>query len=603
MPANSISHFLQTNQSSAVKRKSDDASSAEAAQSPGAGFESVLRDIRRSRIDQNIAAPSGKKLPTGDLQKFALGPNVKIITPRTPPPDEQSLLDFARAEGIDGALLELIMGKKDASPKSPDSSAPDPLSPSDGLGPIPAISFSALVQAPIGFTADLMHTPIQDPVATTAAAVATAPVAIAPVAIAPVAIAPVAIAAAGAPGTNTLIPTAAASDQGEARLPGSERVAANPFAGVLEPTGTTVPDRSGLPLPSAGAALNSVDTRAMFSSGTPSGRGKPADAPATADGSVTEIPAQPGTDNSVLTDRSGLPQRLAGTTAGDSPSDPVNPGPNRDGQMPVEAAANGDKGSPAQTELLEYEQGQGQEGPAKDTLHEGMANLLRQENQKPGKAKPGGSPGAILRETDAPATAAAQMHWAVGATGDSAGAVTPQNHSQALGAVTQELDLGTAAPAHEESMQDDYFRRSEQYQMLSDRVSEAIGQRLSAQIAKGVWQVNLQLSPRHLGKIDIRLGMRGTGTIDAEFNTSQQSTRDLLLNGLPKLKEVMAQSGLDLSRMDVRHEGASANGGNAHTRQPLPAAAQLVLPDQQVAATQIAPHTARVGADGLDVMV
>jgi len=152
-------------------------------------------------------------------------------------------------------------------------------------------------------------------------------------------------------------------------------------------------------------------------------------------------------------------------------------------------------------------------------------------------------------------------------------------------------------------MQEGYFRRSEQYQMLSDRVSEAIGQRLSAQIAKGVWQVSLQLSPRHLGKIDIRLGMRGTGTIDAEFNTSQQSTRDLLLNGLPKLKEVMALSGMDLSRMDVRHEGASTTGGNPQPRQPLPAAAQADLPPQQVPAAQIAPHTARIGADGLDVMV
>ena len=149
MPANSISPFLQTNQSSAVKRGSDNTSSAEAAQSPGAGFQSVLRDIRRSGSGQNIAAPAGKKLPTGDLQKFALGPNVKIITPRTPPPDEQSLLAFARAEGIDGALLELIMGKKGASPKSSDSSAPDPVSPSGGLDQIQAIALSALAQAPI----------------------------------------------------------------------------------------------------------------------------------------------------------------------------------------------------------------------------------------------------------------------------------------------------------------------------------------------------------------------------------------------------------------------------------------------------------------------
>jgi len=97
--------------------------------------------------------------------------------------------------------------------------------------------------------------------------------------------------------------------------------------------------------------------------------------------------------------------------------------------------------------------------------------------------------------------------------------------------------------------------------------------------------------------------MRGSGTIDAEFNASQPHTQDLLLNGLPRLKEIMAESGVELARTEVKHEGASAHGGNPRARQSLPAASPVELSSLQAPAAQSAPHIARIGADGLDVLV
>ena len=43
---------------------------------------------------------------------------------------------------------------------------------------------------------------------------------------------------------------------------------------------------------------------------------------------------------------------------------------------------------------------------------------------------------------------------------------------------------------------------------LKEKLGKVLGERLSAQIARGEWSLRLQLSPAHLGAIDIRLQMR-----------------------------------------------------------------------------------------------
>ena len=125
-----MNNLQSINQSSATKSKADSQASLDTAHSLGMGFESVLQDVRRSGNGQDIATATGKKMPPGaELQKYALGPRVKIITSSDPAPDEQSLIAFARAEGIDESLLKLIMGQKDAPAESaaPASDPADPL--------------------------------------------------------------------------------------------------------------------------------------------------------------------------------------------------------------------------------------------------------------------------------------------------------------------------------------------------------------------------------------------------------------------------------------------------------------------------------------------
>ena len=171
----------------------------------------------------------------------------------------------------------------------------------------------------------------------------------------------------------------------------------------------------------------------------------------------------------------------------------------------------------------------------------------------------------------------------------------------------QLLDVSNPLPMREETLQEAYFRRSEQNQIAADKLAEAIGQRLSAQIEKGIWQVNLQLRPAHLGKIDIRLTMQGKGNISAEFNASEVQTKDLLNSGLPRLREIFAQSGIDLSTMQAQHDAATGHSDNPAPRQPATPASQgqpgRETVGETVARPQAPPKLGYVGRDGLDITV
>ena len=115
--------------------------------------------------------------------------------------------------------------------------------------------------------------------------------------------------------------------------------------------------------------------------------------------------------------------------------------------------------------------------------------------------------------------------------------------------------------AAEQAARSDLDMRAEQYDKLSQRLAEALGQRLSAQIARGDWKVEMALRPKDLGNIDIQLQMN-RGELQASFSASQMATRDLIAEGLPKLREVLAQLGMEVASVDVNVRQESQHGGN-----------------------------------------
>ncbi len=104
-------------------------------------------------------------------------------------------------------------------------------------------------------------------------------------------------------------------------------------------------------------------------------------------------------------------------------------------------------------------------------------------------------------------------------------------------------------------------QRAENYQLLADRLGQALGQRLQSQIERGEWKMQMRLDPASLGRIDLELQMR-SGGLDAVFRSDNPLTRELITQGLPKLRDSLSQSGTAVANVWVNGDSARQSGGN-----------------------------------------
>ncbi|MFM7632385.1 MAG: flagellar hook-length control protein FliK [Betaproteobacteria bacterium] len=160
--------------------------------------------------------------------------------------------------------------------------------------------------------------------------------------------------------------------------------------------------------------------------------------------------------------------------------------------------------------------------------------------------------------------------------------------------------------AAEQAARTDLDLRAEQYDKLSQRLAEALGQRLAAQIARGDWKVEMALRPKDLGNIDIELHMR-RGELQASFSASQLGTRDLIAEGLPKLREVLTQLGMEVASVDVNVRQESQHGGNPTPGKQSAGVAGVGSRrsvDEPSATSALPPaRSTASSSDGLDVLV
>ncbi len=108
--------------------------------------------------------------------------------------------------------------------------------------------------------------------------------------------------------------------------------------------------------------------------------------------------------------------------------------------------------------------------------------------------------------------------------------------------------------------------RAAQIQDLADKLGKAMGERLQEQLERGEWKLQLKLNPAHLGKIDVELDM-GTSGLDAVFKTDNPLTRELIAQGMPKLKDSLSQTGMTVANVWVNSENQRESGGNSTPRQ------------------------------------
>ena len=96
---------------------------------------------------------------------------------------------------------------------------------------------------------------------------------------------------------------------------------------------------------------------------------------------------------------------------------------------------------------------------------------------------------------------------------------------------------------------------------LANKLGHELGERLQEQMERGQWRLHLKLNPGHLGQIDVELDMHAGG-LDAIFKTDNMLTKELITQGMSRLKDSLAQSGTAVADVWVNSESKRESGGN-----------------------------------------
>lgn len=159
-------------------------------------------------------------------------------------------------------------------------------------------------------------------------------------------------------------------------------------------------------------------------------------------------------------------------------------------------------------------------------------------------------------------------------------------------------DLSAAAPA--EDARQEMLRRQDDYTQLSRQLTDALGKRLTAQIQRGSWHVEMELHPKSLGRVEVQLEMKN-GELEARFIAANATTRDLINEGMPRLREAFQEHGTETAYKDLgtanqgAHDGKPTASGNG-----APGSDKRLDPGVEGVSGK---NSQQLSADGLDVLV
>jgi hypothetical protein len=524
--------------------------------SPGAGggeselFAAVFGEMVAALQGQQLAAATGNRVPAGSMRAVELGATTRLVTPQQPVgTSDASLLAFARAQGLDPEQVASVLRETPAA-------ADEPAVLNE---PTAAAALAAMAMAPAGRgeTGGLQ------------------------------AVSPQAVAGSMAPfrTASSVLDTRQGSGLVDVRAgqdaaggtrsgPGSASGARTVVAPVVRP-GLVQNTATG---PGEWTATQAV-TPAAPQAVTPA-------APQVVTPAAPQVAAQAAAQAAALGATQAAPPLVRIVVledAGSAETADAGGGPDELAASTMVSAAGDEraKGSP---------------GARRGRLASERLDLLAQARQLPGAtlARPiGALMGRLTAPSPGTSTAqaldgrgAAQSGW------DPARAGSPE---PAAGAANRPAGAESTGSQALEAVR-------ERYELLAQRLGEAIGQRLAAQIARGEWRLRLELSPAHLGRIDVDLGMQD-GELQATFHASQALTRELLQEGLPRLRQELERSGMDVAGMGVDSRGAGASGGNSTHRHVAPGTGGDSGPSDPISTDAATVPRGPSGEEGLDILV
>jgi flagellar hook-length control protein FliK len=160
----------------------------------------------------------------------------------------------------------------------------------------------------------------------------------------------------------------------------------------------------------------------------------------------------------------------------------------------------------------------------------------------------------------APAASPEQLLAAVSATsgqgadtGADAGAM-PVNRGEMpadFGRLTASATVGTGPSLPARGAE--FANASVPVPMSNPQWGEAFASRIAMQVRDGVQQVSLALNPAELGPVEVRLSV-SDGQVSAHFHSAHQNVRQAIEDAMPRLREMLSQSGLNLADANVSQQ-------------------------------------------------
>ena len=146
------------------------------------------------------------------------------------------------------------------------------------------------------------------------------------------------------------------------------------------------------------------------------------------------------------------------------------------------------------------------------------------------------------------------------------------------------------------------LKRYEQYLKLSEKLAENVAKRIIQQIKRGEWKINLSLKPKTLGSIEIELTLKGK-QLEASFNVNQLLTRELLQDGLPRLRESLEKSGIDVANLDINHKKQDGKDEKPTNRKNYEIVEQNKPKDTSLSGPKVGSDHFIISAHELNVLV
>ena len=146
-----------------------------------------------------------------------------------------------------------------------------------------------------------------------------------------------------------------------------------------------------------------------------------------------------------------------------------------------------------------------------------------------------------------------------------------------------------------------FQERAEQTQLLADRMGQALANRLISQIERGQWKLQMRMQPEALGRVEVALDMHAGG-LDAVFSTDNALAKDLLGQGAQRLRDALTQSGTTVASVTVHADARGQSGGNSTPQRRKPEPKQSAAPAAVGAAPNKAARYTGGVAEGLNVL-